>query len=60
MKTFDASAEKYYPFLLEIRKRLLFIASLFLISSVFGFIYYEDVIRFILRLFKFEGVPIST
>ncbi len=58
MEDFDDFVQKFYPFLREIRKRLLFIAALFLTSSVFGFIYYAKVIRFILKLFRFEGVNI--
>lgn len=50
--------QRFSPFLKEIRKRLIFVSVLFLTFSVLGFIYYAKVIRFILNLFKFEGVNI--
>lgn len=49
---------RYLPFLVEIRRRLLFLLSLFSITTVLGFIYYERVIRLVLGIFKFEGVNI--
>jgi sec-independent protein translocase protein TatC len=49
---------RYYPYLLEIRKRLLFIASLFLIAAVFGFFYYEKIVTFILSFLSFQGVNV--
>ncbi|MDO8503827.1 MAG: twin-arginine translocase subunit TatC [bacterium] len=50
--------EQYMPFLIEIRKRLLFLVSTFLITGVLGFIYYEKLIIFILKIFSLEGVNI--
>lgn len=49
---------KYLPLVLEIRNRLLFLASLFVATSLLGFIFYEKIIRFILSVFRFEGVNI--
>lgn len=48
----------YFPFLLEVRKRILFTFSVFLIFSILGFFYYESIIRFVIRLIHFEGVNI--
>lgn len=50
--------ELYMPFLMEIRKRLLFLVSIFLITGVLGFIYYEKLITLILKIFSLEGVNI--
>lgn len=50
--------EKFTPFLYEIRKRLLFIASIFLVASGFGFFYYERIISLVLDMFRLEGVNI--
>lgn len=52
------STEKYLPFLIEIRRRLFFLVSLFLVASTVGFIYYEKIIKFILTIFHFKGVNI--
>lgn len=55
---FEASLSKYMPFLVEIRKRLLFIFSVFLVTSVIGFIYYEKIVSFLLKIFSLDGVNI--
>src|SRR3972149_9652707 len=49
---------RYFPYLMEIRKRLLFIASLFLVAAVFGFFYYEKIVIFILKFLSFEGINV--
>jgi len=54
----QASLDKYFPYLLEIRKRLLFIAAIFVFGTTIGLIYYEKIIRVLLKLFNFEGVNI--
>lgn len=54
----DNPAEKYLPFILEIRKRLFFIIAAFFIASGLGFFYYENIIKIILKVFNLEGVNI--
>lgn len=49
---------KYLPFLLEARKRLLFLACLFLIASGVGFIFYEKIIFLLLDFLRLDGVNI--
>jgi sec-independent protein translocase protein TatC len=49
---------KYFPLLSEVRKRLIFVLSIFLTSGVLGFFYYEKIIVFILKLLDLEGVNI--
>lgn len=44
--------------MMEIRKRLLFTSSIFLISGVIGFTYYERIIKFVLGLLKLQGINI--
>ena len=51
-------AGKYYPYLLEIRKRFLFVGSLFVIASIVGFALYQKIITLILNFFSLEGVNI--
>jgi sec-independent protein translocase protein TatC len=46
---------KYYPYLAEIRKRLMFVAAIFIAASVLGFFYFEKVLKFALTYFKLEG-----
>ena len=54
----DDVANRYFPYLMEVRKRLFFVASIFLISTALGFIYYEKIITFSLSIFKLEGINI--
>jgi sec-independent protein translocase protein TatC len=49
---------KFYPYLLEIRKRLLFVGSIFLVASIVGFFLYQNIITFVLNFFSLEGVNI--
>src|SRR3989304_9881137 len=51
-------AGKYYPYLLEIRKRFLFVGSVFVIASIVGFVFYQKILTFILNFFSLEGVNI--
>jgi sec-independent protein translocase protein TatC len=49
---------KYFPYLLEIRKRFLFVGSVFVIASIVGFFLYQKIITFVLNFFSLEGVNI--
>lgn len=44
--------------MMEIRKRLLFASSIFLISGIIGFTYYEKIVRVVLELLNLQGVNI--
>lgn len=50
---------KYFPFLAEVRRRLLFLAVIFLSFSFIGFFYYEKIIAFILKTLNLAGVNIA-
>jgi sec-independent protein translocase protein TatC len=50
--------EKYLPFLLEVRKRLMFVVGVFLVSSIIGFLYYEKIVVFVLSFLNLEGVNV--
>lgn len=54
----DELIAKYSPFLAEIRKRILIILVGFVIGSVFGFVFYENIIRFLIELLSLNGVNI--
>ncbi len=58
MNDYDAALEKYMPFLLEIRKRLFFTFSLFVIASIVGFIYADKIVSTLLSLFRLNGVNV--
>lgn len=52
----EEAVDKYYPFLLEIRKRLLLLVITFLVAALLGFVYYERIVTFSLTIFRIEGV----
>lgn len=54
----ESAVIKYSPFFSEIRKRLIFTLSIFIICSAIGFIYYENIVRFVLSLFDLKGLNI--
>jgi len=54
----EKTIQLYFPFLMEVRRRLLFTVSVFLIASILGFFYYEPIIRFVISLINLEGVNI--
>ncbi len=49
---------KYYPYLLEIRKRLLFVCALFSIVTIVGFMNYERIVRWCLHFFNLQGINV--
>lgn len=51
-------AGRYLPLLVEIRRRVFFLVCIFVVASALGFFYYERIIRFILKIFQFQGVNI--
>jgi len=50
--------DKYYPYLMEVRKRLFFTLSIFAVSMFVGFFYYEKIIKFIIDLLSLQGINI--
>jgi len=48
--------EKFLPYLQELQKKLLIVAISMLISGTLGFIYYHEILDFILSLFNFKGI----
>lgn len=53
-----AVAEKFSPFLSEVKKRLIFTIIVFGISTVFGFIFYEQIIKFLIDILGLRGINI--
>ena len=54
----QATINKYYPFLMEVRKRILFTLSGFIIGGVLGLVFYEKIIGLVIKIFALEGVNI--
>ncbi len=53
-----AATNKYFAYLMEIRKRLMFSVLIFIVASIVGFIYYQKIIVLILNFFRLEGINI--
>ncbi len=50
--------KKYSRFLIEVRKRLLFTLSVFAIGTVVGFVYVQNIIRFLVNILSLRGINI--
>jgi sec-independent protein translocase protein TatC len=51
-------AEKYLPYLEEIQKKLLTVTAGFFIAAALGFIYYRQILKFVMGQFNLEGINI--
>ncbi|KKS11729.1 twin arginine-targeting protein translocase TatC [Candidatus Daviesbacteria bacterium RIFOXYD1_FULL_41_10] len=49
---------KYSPYLFEIRKRVFFTLIVFAAATIFGFVFYEKIIKFMINLLQLEGINI--
>jgi sec-independent protein translocase protein TatC len=50
--------DKYSPFLKEIRKRILFTLIFFAAASLVGFIFYENIVKFLIEILSLKGINI--
>ena len=57
-KTTKDEIKLYFPFLEEIRKRLLFTISVFIVVSVIGFFYFEKLVYLLLKIVRLPGINI--
>lgn len=56
--TVQENINKFLPLLMEVRRRVLFMVSIFLIFGIVGFIYYEKIITFVIKLIDLKGINI--
>jgi sec-independent protein translocase protein TatC len=54
----DTTVKKYLPYLQEIQKKLITLLIVILVSGVSGFLYYQKILTFILKIFNLEGITI--
>lgn len=54
----SAIINKYSPFLIEARKRILFTLSVFAVTTIVGFVFYEKIIKFLISGLSLKGVNI--
>ena len=58
LSQFGAIKAKYSPFLKEVKKRLIFTLIFFVITTFVGFIFYENIIKFLISFLSLEGINI--
>jgi sec-independent protein translocase protein TatC len=51
-----AAIDKYYPFLVEVRKRVVFTFIVFAATTIFGFFFYEKIIKFLIDILNLSEV----
>lgn len=54
----DATVAKFLPYLAEIQKKLVTLAATVLLSGVFGFVYYQKILTFVLHFFNLKGITV--
>ncbi len=52
----DATIAKYTPYLKEIQSKLFIVLCVFLGSGILGFIYYQQILGFVMHLFRMENI----
>lgn len=52
----DVAIIKYTPYLKELQSKLFIVFTVFLAGGVLGFIYYQQILSFVMRLFKMDGI----
>lgn len=52
----DAAIAKYTPYLKEIQKKLFIVFCVFLGGGILGFIYYQQILAFIMHLFRMDNI----
>lgn len=50
--------DKYSPFFLEVRRRILFVLIIFAATSVLGFVFYERIIKFLINILNLREVNV--
>lgn len=53
-----AAIDKYYPLLVEVRRRVLVVVIVFIITTITGFFFYENIIRFLIDVLALRGINI--
>jgi len=54
----NIKSSQYFPFLIDIRKRLLFALFVFAVATLVGFIFYERIIKFLINILSLQGINI--
>lgn len=50
--------EKFSPFLKEARKRTKYLLITFIVATLLGFVFYENIIKFLINILSLEGINI--
>jgi sec-independent protein translocase protein TatC len=55
---FKATVDKYYSVLMELRKKIIITLIFFAFASIGGFLFYEQIIKFLIGLLSLDGINI--
>ncbi len=55
---FKAAIDKYSPFLREIKRRVFLTLAIFAIATLVGFVFYEQIIKFLIGALSLQGINI--
>ncbi len=54
----SAALKKYYPFISELRKRIIYTVGVFLLATITGFVFYEQIIKYLIDILSLRGVNV--
>lgn len=55
---FNTLIQKYSPFFNELRKRIILTLVVFCFSTIFGFVFYENIIKYLIDILSLKGINI--
>ena len=56
--TLERTINTYFPYLVEIRRRLLLAVCLMIVAAVLGFVYYDRIVMAVVGMLKLQGINI--
>lgn len=58
LSVYSSAIEKYSPFVKEVKTRIIRTLSLFALTTIIGFVFYENIIKFLIEVLGLKGVNI--
>ena len=58
LSLYSSAIEKYSPFIKEVKTRIIRTLSLFVLTTIFGFVFYENIIKFLIEVLGLKGINI--
>ena len=58
LSVYSSAIEKYSPFVKEVKTRIIRTLSLFALTTIIGFVFYENIIKFLIGVLGLKGINI--